>query len=99
VQPGGRSESGVIESEWQRVEYLEELAQWLYYHELPLQDSVDLLQWAADVVLSLHIEPPPWLETASTEGCCYIHFLRFLFTLHLKIEIWCRAEREAARHK
>jgi len=53
------------------VEYLQELAQWLYYHELPLQDSIDLLQWAVDVVLSLQIELPSWLEAAGTEGHCF----------------------------
>jgi len=57
-----------MESEWQRVEYLQELAEWLCYHELPLQDSVDLLQWALDIVFSLQIKPPPWLEALKTEG-------------------------------
>jgi len=57
-----------MEAEWQRVEYLEELAQWLYFHELPIQDSVDLLQWAVDIALSLHIEPPAWIEALQTEG-------------------------------
>ena len=50
------------------MEYLQELAQWLYYHELPLQDSIDLLHWAVDIILSLHIELPSWLEAALPEG-------------------------------
>ena len=50
------------------MEYLQELAQWLYYHELPLQDSIDLLQWAVDIVLSLRIELPSWIEALRTEG-------------------------------
>jgi len=57
-----------VETEWQKVEYLQELAQWLYYHEFPLQDAVDLLQWAVDIILSLQIQLPSWLETAEAEG-------------------------------
>lgn len=50
------------------MEYLQELAQWLCYHELPLQNSIDLLQLAVDIVFSLHIELPSWLEALRTEG-------------------------------
>jgi len=57
------------------VEYLEELAQWFYYHEMALQDSVDLLHWAVDVVLSLDIERPPWLEAPNTDGRRFVHFV------------------------
>jgi len=67
VQSGTRSESS-IESEWQRVEYLQELVQWLYCHEFPLQDCVDLLHWAVDIVISLNIQLPSWLEAVRTEG-------------------------------
>ena len=61
------SESGV-ESEWQRVECLQELAQWLYHHELPLQDSVDLLNWAVDIVVSVRVDLPSWLEALKADG-------------------------------
>jgi len=67
MQSGVTSKS-VSESDWLRVEYLEELAQWLYYHELPLQDCVDLLHWAVDLTLSLRIQQPSWLEVLRTDG-------------------------------
>jgi len=78
VQSGATSENSV-ESEWQRVECIAELAQWLYCHELPLQDCVDLLHWAVDIALSVPIQRPSWLEPLNTEGGDWRHSVLFLF--------------------
>jgi len=77
-----------VESDWQRVEYLEELAQWLYYHELPLQDCIDLLHWAVDITLSLRIQLPSWLEPPKTEGAQRHYSVSFILILWYMYIVW-----------
>ncbi|XP_022091640.1 cilia- and flagella-associated protein 46-like isoform X3 [Acanthaster planci] len=43
-------------SDWQKVEYLMEFAEWLYINEFPLMDCLDQLEWAADILLNMKIE-------------------------------------------
>ena len=44
------------ENVWQKYEYLLEFAQWLYVHDFPTWHSLDLCQWAADLLLNLVFE-------------------------------------------
>ncbi|XP_068112949.1 cilia- and flagella-associated protein 46 isoform X2 [Hyperolius riggenbachi] len=41
------------ENEWQKVEYLLELAEWLYCKQFPLGDAMSLLDWAVDILLHM----------------------------------------------
>ena len=38
------------------MEYLIELSQWLYCNEFPLQDVLDQLEWATDILLQMKFE-------------------------------------------
>ncbi|XP_041368336.1 cilia- and flagella-associated protein 46-like isoform X2 [Gigantopelta aegis] len=40
-------------NEWQKVEYLLEFGQWLYVNDFPLQDAIDQIEWAADILLNM----------------------------------------------
>lgn len=43
------------ESIWLKFEYILELAQWLYSNEYDLESCIDLVEWAADLVMfSVH---------------------------------------------
>jgi hypothetical protein len=44
------------ENIWIKFEYLLELSQWFYSNEYKLQNSIDLVEWAADIVCNLKIE-------------------------------------------
>ncbi|KAM4636947.1 cilia- and flagella-associated protein 46 [Discoglossus pictus] len=41
------------ENEWQKVEYLMELAEWLYCNQFPVSDAINLLDWAVDILLQM----------------------------------------------
>lgn len=43
-------------SEWQKFDYLLEFGQWLYCNEFPLQEAVDMFEWAIDILLNMKIE-------------------------------------------
>ncbi|XP_062591392.1 cilia- and flagella-associated protein 46-like [Saccostrea cucullata] len=43
-------------NEWLKVDYLLEFGQWLYSNEFPLQDAVDQLEWAVDIMLNMKTE-------------------------------------------
>ncbi|KAL3864704.1 hypothetical protein ACJMK2_006363 [Sinanodonta woodiana] len=43
-------------SEWLKVELLIEFGQWLYVRDFPLQDAVDQLEWAIDIMLNMQAE-------------------------------------------
>ncbi|CAD5115467.1 DgyrCDS4439 [Dimorphilus gyrociliatus] len=43
-------------SEWQKVDYLLELGQWLYCHEFPRCDATDQIEWAIDILLNMEFE-------------------------------------------
>lgn len=43
-------------SEFQKVEYLLEFGQWLYTNEFPLQDVLDQVEWAVDILLNMQDE-------------------------------------------
>ncbi|XP_025892012.1 cilia- and flagella-associated protein 46 [Nothoprocta perdicaria] len=41
------------ESEWQKVDYLLEFAEWLYCNQFPLVDVIKTLHWAVDILLHI----------------------------------------------
>nr|XP_022339451.1 cilia- and flagella-associated protein 46-like isoform X3 [Crassostrea virginica] len=43
-------------NEWLKVDYLLEFGQWLYSNEFPLQDAIDQLEWAVDIMLNMKTE-------------------------------------------
>nr|KAG5695793.1 hypothetical protein BaRGS_013391 [Batillaria attramentaria] len=43
-------------NEFQKVEYLLEFGQWLYANEFPLQDVLDQIEWAVDILLNVQDE-------------------------------------------
>ena len=43
-------------NEWLKVELLIEFGQWLCVKDFPLQDSVDQLEWAIDIMLNMQVE-------------------------------------------
>ncbi|KAG5196142.1 hypothetical protein R6Z07F_018059 [Ovis aries] len=42
------------ESQWQKVDYIMEFSEWLYYRQFPLEDVVFHLKWAIDILLRMH---------------------------------------------
>ena len=40
-------------NEWQKADLLLEFGQWLYYNEFPLQDAVDQIEWAMDIMINM----------------------------------------------
>ncbi|KAM8806051.1 cilia- and flagella-associated protein 46 [Eudromia elegans] len=47
------------ESEWQKVDYLLEFAEWLYCNQFPLADVIKTLHWAVDILLRMKSSMPP----------------------------------------
>ncbi|XP_071946706.1 cilia- and flagella-associated protein 46-like [Antedon mediterranea] len=43
-------------NDWQKVEYLVGFGEWLYINEFGIQDCIDQVQWAADILLNMKIE-------------------------------------------
>ncbi|XP_063818084.1 cilia- and flagella-associated protein 46 isoform X2 [Pseudophryne corroboree] len=43
------------ENDWQKVEYLLELAEWLYCKQFPLDDAINQLDWAVDILLNMKL--------------------------------------------
>ncbi|KAG9484777.1 hypothetical protein GDO78_008080 [Eleutherodactylus coqui] len=41
------------ENDWQKVEYLLELSEWLYCRQFPVSTAADLLDWAVDILLHM----------------------------------------------
>nr|XP_025129616.1 cilia- and flagella-associated protein 46 isoform X5 [Bubalus bubalis] len=41
------------ESEWQKVDYILEFSEWLYYKQFPLEDVIFHLKWAIDILLRM----------------------------------------------
>ncbi|XP_074815211.1 cilia- and flagella-associated protein 46 isoform X2 [Natator depressus] len=50
------------ESEWQKVDYLMEFAEWLYCNKFPLNDAIKHLDWAVDILLHLKLAKGPLKE-------------------------------------
>lgn len=44
------------QSDWLKVEYLLEFAEWLYCNELRLDDCRDQLEWAIDILMNIKTE-------------------------------------------
>ncbi|XP_071090002.1 cilia- and flagella-associated protein 46-like [Haliotis cracherodii] len=40
-------------NEWLKVDYLIEFGQWLYVNDFPLQDTIDQIEWAIDILLNI----------------------------------------------
>ena len=43
-------------ADWQKFDYLIEFGQWLYCNEFPLQDAMDQIEWAIDILLNMKYE-------------------------------------------
>ena len=56
-------------SDWQKVEYLMEFSEWLYVNEFPLEDCLDQLEWAADILLNMKIETRAKATEQGTYKC------------------------------
>ncbi|XP_018080698.1 cilia- and flagella-associated protein 46 isoform X1 [Xenopus laevis] len=41
------------ETQWQKVEYLFELAEWLYCKQFPVSHALNILDWAVDILLQM----------------------------------------------
>lgn len=50
---------------WQKFEYLLELAQWLYSNEYNLQNCIDLVEWAIDIICNIRLEKPQSSATSA----------------------------------
>ncbi|KAK7109057.1 hypothetical protein V1264_013170 [Littorina saxatilis] len=55
-------------NEFQKVEYLLEFGQWLYANEFPLQDVLDQVEWAVDILLNMHDEVEATLRKDAVRG-------------------------------
>uniref|UniRef100_A0A8C5PTU7 Cilia and flagella associated protein 46 n=1 Tax=Leptobrachium leishanense TaxID=445787 RepID=A0A8C5PTU7_9ANUR len=44
------------ENEWQKVDYILEMAQWLYCNQFPVADGLILLEWAVDILLQMKFQ-------------------------------------------
>ncbi|OWF46298.1 Tetratricopeptide repeat protein 40 [Mizuhopecten yessoensis] len=53
-------------NEWQKVDLLLEFGQWLYYNEFPLQDAVDQIEWAVDIILNMRTDTEIQKERAAS---------------------------------
>lgn len=41
------------ENNWQKVDYIVEFCEWMYYKQFPLEDVFDHLEWAIEILLSI----------------------------------------------
>ncbi|XP_014649525.1 PREDICTED: cilia- and flagella-associated protein 46 [Ceratotherium simum simum] len=59
------------ESEWQKVDYIMEFSEWLYYKQFPIDDVIFHLKWAIDILLMMkpaRDTPEPAEEHAPPEA-------------------------------
>ena len=62
-------------NEWLKVELLIEFGQWLCVKDFPLEDAVDQLEWAIDIMLNMQVEADARKEEGSVEFFLFIwHF-------------------------
>ena len=45
-------------NDFQKVDLLIEFCQWLYCNEFPVDDAIDQLEWAIDILLNMKTEIP-----------------------------------------
>ncbi|KAK7804541.1 hypothetical protein U0070_002598 [Myodes glareolus] len=55
------------ESNWQKVDYILEFSEWMYYKQFPMEDVIAHLEWAIEILLSMKPtedspEPEPKME-------------------------------------
>ncbi|DAA14637.1 TPA: TPR repeat-containing protein C10orf93-like [Bos taurus] len=59
------------ESEWQKVDYIVEFSEWLYYKQFPLEDVIFHLKWAIDILLRMQpvggVPEPAGVEAVDAE--------------------------------
>ncbi|XP_027384272.1 cilia- and flagella-associated protein 46 isoform X3 [Bos indicus x Bos taurus] len=59
------------ESEWQKVDYIVEFSEWLYYKQFPLEDVIFHLKWAIDILLRMQpvggVPEPARVEAVDAE--------------------------------
>lgn len=41
------------ENNWQKVDYIVEFSEWMYYKQFPLEDVFDHLEWAIEILLCM----------------------------------------------
>ncbi|XP_069095869.1 cilia- and flagella-associated protein 46 isoform X1 [Pleurodeles waltl] len=56
------------ESEWLKVDYLIELAEWLYFKQFPVTDALSQLDWAMDILLKMKLTKSADIEEKSPKG-------------------------------
>ena len=62
------------ESIWLKVEYILELAQWLYSHEYSWRDCIDLAEWAVDLLMySVKSDKGSHLYSAPNSSLAMLH--------------------------
>ncbi|XP_031244561.1 cilia- and flagella-associated protein 46 isoform X3 [Mastomys coucha] len=83
------------ENNWQKVDYIVEFSEWMYYKQFPLEDVVDYLDWAIEILLSMKPtedspEPkkeestvPSNLETVSLDQFRSVRQLEALARVHI----------------
>ena len=52
------------------MEYLLEFGQWLYANEFPLQDVLDQVEWAVDILLNMQDEESTLKKDGMYDVCC-----------------------------
>ncbi|XP_052099636.1 cilia- and flagella-associated protein 46-like isoform X4 [Mytilus californianus] len=55
-------------NEWLKVDLLIEFGQWLYSNEFPLQDAIDQIEWAVDIILNMKTETDLKKEQGKSAG-------------------------------
>lgn len=41
------------ESNWQKIDYILEFSEWMYYKQFPMEDVIAHLEWAIEILLSM----------------------------------------------
>ncbi|XP_078492369.1 cilia- and flagella-associated protein 46 isoform X3 [Ciona intestinalis] len=58
------------DTQWQKFEYLLELATWMYSNEFSIDDTVNIVEWAADILINMkfHVELPEQTQVDRGKG-------------------------------
>uniref|UniRef100_H2Y0L3 Uncharacterized protein n=1 Tax=Ciona intestinalis TaxID=7719 RepID=H2Y0L3_CIOIN len=58
------------DTQWQKFEYLLELATWMYSNEFSIDDTVNIVEWAADILINMkfHVELPEQTQADRGKG-------------------------------
>ena len=71
------------------MEYLVEFGQWLYVNDFPLQDAMDQVEWAADILLNMTAQASQSAAPVETKGtdpnCDILFYCTDLYTVFYNI--------------